>query len=85
MSHLKTDWLCVATEGDTVDGRVIKRQWIIDMGETYDYTIDLLAELAQQCANHSHPTVGTPTNAAAFTLTATKAGQTRSKYQNIIA
>lgn len=48
-------------------------------------TIDLLAELAQQCANHSHPTVGTPTNAAAFTQTATKAGQTRSKYQNIIA
>ncbi|MCX2447559.1 MULTISPECIES: GPO family capsid scaffolding protein, partial [unclassified Citrobacter freundii complex] len=37
MSHLKTDWLCVATEGDTVDGRDIKRQWIIDMGETYDY------------------------------------------------
>ncbi|CAM7362024.1 hypothetical protein CISEMA079M_07390 [Citrobacter sedlakii] len=48
-------------------------------------TIDLLAELAQQCANHSHPTVGTPTNAAAFTQTATKAGQTRSKYQSIIA
>lgn len=48
-------------------------------------TIDLLAELAQQCANHSHPTVGTPTNAAAFTQTAMKAGQTRSKYQNIIA
>lgn len=40
MSHLKTDWLCVATEGDTVDGRVIKRQWIIDMGETYDYSGD---------------------------------------------
>ncbi|OAT46242.1 putative capsid scaffolding protein [Kluyvera georgiana ATCC 51603] len=38
MSHLKTDWLCVATEGDTVDGRDIKRQWIIDMGETYDYS-----------------------------------------------
>lgn len=37
MSHLKTDWLCVATEGDTVDGREIKRQWIIDMGETYNY------------------------------------------------
>lgn len=36
MSHLKTDWLCVATEGDTVDGRKIYRQWIIDMGETYD-------------------------------------------------
>jgi len=38
VSHLKTDWLCVATEGDTVDGRDIKRQWIIDMGETYDYS-----------------------------------------------
>jgi len=38
VSHLKTDWLCVATEGDTVDGRVIERQWIIDMGETYDYS-----------------------------------------------
>lgn len=48
-------------------------------------TIDILAELAQQCANHSHPTVGTPTNVDAFVQTATKAGQTRSKYQNIIA
>lgn len=48
-------------------------------------TNDLQAELAQQCANHSHPTVGTPTNADAFTQTATKAGQTRSKYQSIIA
>ena len=38
MSHLKTYWLCVATEGDTVDGRDIKRQWVIDMGETYDYS-----------------------------------------------
>ncbi|HGK5196753.1 TPA: hypothetical protein ACJ270_002572 [Salmonella enterica subsp. enterica serovar Newport] len=48
-------------------------------------TIDLLAELAQQCASHSHPSVGTPTNAGAFNQTAAKAGQTRSKYQNIIA
>ncbi|HEY3982683.1 GPO family capsid scaffolding protein [Cedecea sp.] len=39
MSHLKTDWLCVATEGDTVDGRVIKRQWLIDMGDTYDFNL----------------------------------------------
>lgn len=36
MSHLKTDWLCVATEGDTVDGRQIERPWVIDCGETYD-------------------------------------------------
>lgn len=48
-------------------------------------TIDLLAELAQQCASHSHSGVGTPTNAGAFTQTAEKAGQTRSKYQKIIA
>jgi len=37
MSHLLTDWLCVATEGDTVDGRKIYRDWVIDMGETYDF------------------------------------------------
>ncbi|EPU0993130.1 GPO family capsid scaffolding protein, partial [Cronobacter turicensis] len=27
-SHLRTDWLCIATEGDTVDGRELKRQWL---------------------------------------------------------
>ncbi|SEK35551.1 hypothetical protein SAMN04487787_101593 [Kosakonia sacchari] len=48
-------------------------------------TIDLLADLAQQCASHTHPDTGTPTNASAFTQTAGKAGQTRSKYQGIIA
>lgn len=37
MSHLVTDWLCIATEGDTVDGRKIYREWIIDMGETYNF------------------------------------------------
>jgi len=37
VSHLLTDWLCIATEGDTVDGREVFRQWIIDMGETYDF------------------------------------------------
>lgn len=39
MSHLKTDWLCVATEGDTVDGRIMERQWLIDMGDTYDFNL----------------------------------------------
>lgn len=37
MSHLLTDWLCIATEGDTVDGREVYRDWIIDMGETYNF------------------------------------------------
>jgi len=36
MSHLRTDWLCVATEGDTVDGRVLERKWLIDAAETYN-------------------------------------------------
>lgn len=36
MSHLMTDWLCVATEGDTVDGRKLERQWLIDAAELYD-------------------------------------------------
>lgn len=36
MSQLSTDWLCIATEGDTVDGRYLKRQWLIDAGETYN-------------------------------------------------
>lgn len=48
-------------------------------------TIDLLAELAQQCAAHTHPGTGAPNNASDFTRTQTKAGQTRKKYQDIIA
>ena len=48
-------------------------------------TIDLLAELAQQCAGHTHPGTGAPTQASAFTETASKAGVTRGKYEQIIA
>ena len=48
-------------------------------------TIDLLAELARQCASHTHPGTGTSSQASAFTETATKAGATRGKYQKIIA
>ncbi|KKF38773.1 GPO family capsid scaffolding protein [Hafnia alvei] len=36
MSQLRTDWLCVATEGDTVDGRCLERQWLIDAGDLYE-------------------------------------------------
>ncbi|HDR2889413.1 TPA: GPO family capsid scaffolding protein [Enterobacter asburiae] len=36
MSQLSTDWLCIATEGDTVDRRELKREWLIDAAETYD-------------------------------------------------
>jgi len=48
-------------------------------------TIDLLAELAQQCATHTHSGTGAPLQAGAFSQTATKAGSTRSKYSKIIA
>ncbi|HBM2757206.1 TPA: GPO family capsid scaffolding protein, partial [Enterobacter hormaechei subsp. xiangfangensis] len=54
MSHLKTGWLCVATEGDTVDGRVLERQWIIDMAETYDpnhYAALIWPEHDDSCGN----------------------------------
>ncbi|HBL8768344.1 TPA: GPO family capsid scaffolding protein [Enterobacter hormaechei] len=54
MSHLKTGWLCVATEGDTVDGRVMERQWIIDMAETYDpnhYAALIWPEHDDSCGN----------------------------------
>lgn len=48
-------------------------------------TIDLLAELAVQCASHAHSGTGTPTSATAFTQTGAKATATRSKYKKIIA
>ncbi|WP_140920176.1 GPO family capsid scaffolding protein [Limnobaculum xujianqingii] len=35
-SQLTTSWIRIATEGETVDGRVIEAQWLIDMAETYD-------------------------------------------------
>ena len=48
-------------------------------------TIDLLAELAGQCAGHTHPGTGAPIQAGDFAQTASKAGTTRGKYEKIIA
>lgn len=31
----RTDWLCIATSGQAVDGRTIEAQWLIDAAETY--------------------------------------------------
>ncbi|MEX6062109.1 GPO family capsid scaffolding protein [Providencia hangzhouensis] len=36
MSQLMTNWLCIATEGDTVDGRKIEAAWIEEAAELYD-------------------------------------------------
>ncbi len=33
--NLRTDWLCIATSGQAVDGRTIEPQWLIDAAETY--------------------------------------------------
>lgn len=33
--NLKTDWVIVATSGPTIDGRVIKKEWLEDMAATY--------------------------------------------------
>ncbi|WP_281222109.1 GPO family capsid scaffolding protein [Photobacterium sanguinicancri] len=33
--QLKTEWIRVATEGQTIDGRTITREWIDQMAETY--------------------------------------------------
>lgn len=35
-SHLMTNWLCIATEGETVDKRFLTRDMLIDAAETYD-------------------------------------------------
>ncbi|CDL87214.1 GPO family capsid scaffolding protein [Xenorhabdus cabanillasii] len=36
MSQLMTNWICIAMEGDTVDGRDMEPQWILDAAELYD-------------------------------------------------
>ncbi|MDK9635060.1 GPO family capsid scaffolding protein [Enterobacter hormaechei] len=33
----RTDWLCIATSGQAVDGRAIEAQWLIDAAETYTH------------------------------------------------
>lgn len=35
-SPIATGWVCVATEGTTIDGRKIERCWIVDLAETYN-------------------------------------------------
>lgn len=37
-SSLRTGWVVIATEGQSVDGREISAKWIADMADTYDPT-----------------------------------------------
>jgi hypothetical protein len=39
MSGLTTDWVCIATAGKTVDGRIVDEKWLIDIAETYDVNV----------------------------------------------
>jgi len=34
-SNYRTEWLCIASSGQAVDGRTIEPQWLIDAAETY--------------------------------------------------
>lgn len=36
MPRLRTDWICVASAGKTVDGREIKEEWLLESAETYN-------------------------------------------------
>lgn len=36
MSRLRTDWVCIATAGNTVDGREIKEEWLQEAAEFYN-------------------------------------------------
>lgn len=48
-------------------------------------TLDVVHELAQICASHTHPSVGTSGQASQFTGTATKASNLKAKYSPLIA
>lgn len=47
-------------------------------------TLDLVQQLAQQLASHTHPSTGQPTNSEAIAATGTKAGALTEKYSPII-
>ena len=36
MSQLKTEWIRIATEGETFQNVQLQRQWLVDIAETYD-------------------------------------------------
>lgn len=53
-SKLSTGWICIAAAGESVDGRVIEEQWIIDAAETYStdlYTAMLWPEHLRDYGN----------------------------------
>lgn len=56
-SSLRTGWVAIATEGESIDGRLITAQWITDMAETYDpefYCAQLWPEHIHYAENMGH-------------------------------
>jgi hypothetical protein len=47
-------------------------------------TLDVVRQLAEQTASHSHPSTGTPTNADAIRQTGTSASSLKQKYDPVI-
>ncbi|WP_395676209.1 hypothetical protein [Enterobacter sp.] len=47
-------------------------------------TLDVLKELAEQTASHTHSNTGTPTNAVAIRNAGTKANTLNTKYSPVI-
>lgn len=47
-------------------------------------TLDVVTQLAQQTASHTHPDTGAPTNAAAISQTGNQAGTLKKKYEPVI-
>lgn len=53
-SQLATNWICIATAGETVDKRAIEEQWLLDAAELYDpslYTALLWPEHSRNFGN----------------------------------
>jgi len=48
-------------------------------------TLDVVRELAQTCATHTHPNTGASGQASQFTETAVKASNLNAKYSPLIA
>ncbi|MGK4357116.1 hypothetical protein [Enterobacter cloacae] len=48
-------------------------------------TLDVLQELAELTAQHSHSNTGTPTNSGAISANAQRPGQLSAKYKKLIA
>ncbi|AVP85202.1 GPO family capsid scaffolding protein [Aeromonas hydrophila] len=85
-SSLRTGWVAVATEGESIDGRIITATWITEMAETYDpefYCAQLWPEHEHRFENMGHvEALKTDTVDGKLTLFAVLSPTTDLIYQN---